>query len=264
MTPSAAAGPPNPAPLDTVLVGSRVVLFDDVDSTNERALATGGQGAVFVADRQTQGRGRLGRCWDSRPGLGLWFSVALEGGWPGVAFAAPLAVRDALREALRPVPEAVEPSVKWPNDILLGGRKCCGLLAETRGGRTAVGIGLNVAHREQDFPAEVRDRATSLTRATGRAWDRADLLRMLLHALDRRLLSLRADGLEGLRAEFAQACGVVGRRVCAGPVNGVVEGIDRSGALRVATPAGPATVPFGESVRIEAHPRESVCFSPST
>jgi BirA family biotin operon repressor/biotin-[acetyl-CoA-carboxylase] ligase len=262
MTKPTPDGPLNPAPLDTEIAGARVLVFDEVDSTNARALASGGHGDVFVAERQMAGRGRFGRPWHSASGLGLWFSVALHGPWPGLGFAAPLAVRDGLRTALHP--HAVEPSLKWPNDILLRGRKCCGILAEARGGRTALGIGLNVAHRDGDFPPELRGAATSLTIETGGAFDRSHLLRLLLRALDRRLCALRDSGLDALRDEWAAACAVTGRRVTAAGLEGVVTGIDDHGALLVSTSGGTRTVPFGESVRIGDIDRTQACCSQST
>ena len=128
------------APLDTVVVGSRVLIMDQVTSTNDHALRLGGQGTVIIADRQTAGRGRHGRSWHSLPGCGLWLSVAFEQPIEGLEFAAPLAVRDAARRWC-------SLDLKWPNDVLLQAKKVAGIMVERRQGRTALGIGINVKHR---------------------------------------------------------------------------------------------------------------------
>ncbi|MCP4639540.1 MAG: biotin--[acetyl-CoA-carboxylase] ligase, partial [bacterium] len=96
-------------PIDTTVVGSRILVYEEVASTIDHSLRLGGHGVVVVADRQTAGRGRRGRSWHSAPGLGLWFSVAFERPLEGLTFAAALAVRDGAR-AWCPL------TVKWPND----------------------------------------------------------------------------------------------------------------------------------------------------
>lgn len=224
---------------DTEIVGRKIVAFDAIDSTNSYALDHGEHGTVFVADRQTAGRGRLGRTWHSAPGLGLWFTVALDGLWEGVTFAAALAVRDALssRCALR---------VKWPNDLLYGQKKLCGILAECRDNRTALGIGLNVHHAPEDFPPELRDKAGSLQSEVGGTWDRCAILRDVLTHLDGKVMLIRDHGLEALRAEWAEACDIVGRRIACGPHRGTVTAIDRKGALVLDTPEGTQTIHSGD------------------
>ena len=183
-------------PLHTRVVGSRILVFDTVDSTSTRALNTGGDGTVVVAEHQTAGRGRHGRLWHSAPGLGLWFSVAFKGRVDGLAFAAPLAVRDGLRPWCAP-------ALKWPNDLLLQKRKICGILVENRNGTTVVGIGINVRHREEDFPPEMRAKATSVLAATGVAPERGEVLNRVLMALDDRVCALREGGGEAIRREWA-------------------------------------------------------------
>ena len=111
-------------PLVTHVVGSRVLVYESIGSTSDCALRLGGEGTVIVADMQTSGRGRHGRTWHSLPGKGLWFSVAFDHPVEGLAFAAPLAVRDAVS------PYAAA-TIKWPNDLLIDGKKFCGVLIET-------------------------------------------------------------------------------------------------------------------------------------
>lgn len=223
----------------------RVAVLPETDSTNRLALECGEDGAVFVADCQTAGRGRHGNRWDSARGLGLWFSVALPSDTPGLMFAAALAVRDALRPEL-------ELAIKWPNDLLHRGRKVCGMLVETRNGRAALGIGLNVHHRAEDFPASLRESAGSLAMAAPEtAWRRDAVLERILAQLDRRLGRIREGGLEAVHAEWAAACGIVGRRVRRGGVEGEVKMIDREGALLVQTGCGMVRVTDARALAME-------------
>jgi BirA family transcriptional regulator, biotin operon repressor / biotin---[acetyl-CoA-carboxylase] ligase len=232
-----------PAPLDTHIVGSRVILMEEADSTSNVALRVGGDGTVVVADRQTAGRGRHGRSWHSAGGLGLWFSVAFERPVDGIAFATPLAIRKALQPFC-------SLDVKWPNDLLLHGKKLCGILVEHRNRMTALGVGLNVLHRAEDFPEELRDRASSLAAETGRTFARGDLLRAILTELDETVIVLREGGLEPLRQAWVAACNVIGRLVSHGAITGRVKHVDQSGALFVETPDGLRRIMFGEGVEV--------------
>lgn len=225
--------------LDTHVIGSRVLVLQEVDSTNNYALRLGGDGTVVVAESQTAGRGRQGRSWHSAPGLGLWFSVAFEGAVPGLSFAAALAVRDAL-------PPYCEPTLKWPNDVLIGGKKVCGILVEHRRNCTALGIGINVHHRPEDFPEALREVASSLEAATGHAFTRTDVLRDVLTHLDRNVKVLRDGGYERIRRAWAEACDMRGRQILCGDTFGVVSEIDGQGALIVVTPHGEQRIVSGE------------------
>ncbi len=231
-------------PLNTTFVGSRVLVYEEVTSTNDRALALGGDGLVVAADMQTAGRGRHGRSWHSEPGLGLWFSVVFERPLEGLPMAAPLAVRDVLKAW----GEAV---VKWPNDVLLNGRKVCGVLVESRRNRTALGIGINVHHTEEDFPFELRDRATSVEMASGKTCDRRVLLRDVLVRLDERVAQLRGGGFAQIHAEWSEACHIVGRRIRHEGREGFVQSIDRDGALVVETSNGRERILLGEIIELD-------------
>lgn len=228
-----------PPRLDTAVVGSRILIFEEVDSTNNYALRLGGDGTVVIAERQTAGRGRQGRSWHSAPGLGLWFSVAFAGYVPGLTFAAALAVREALRPAC-------EPELKWPNDVLLGGKKVCGILTEFREDCTALGIGINVHHRAEDFSEAVREGATSLELATGRRFRRSEVLQGVLNHLDMKARVLQAGGYERIRRAWADACNVRGRQIMCGDTLGIVSEVDSQGALIVNTPYGDRRIVSGE------------------
>lgn len=213
-----------PGPLDHAIVGREIRIYAETGSTNDLAMTYGGHGTVYVADRQHGGRGRLGRTWHSAPGLGLWFTVALERYADGLTFAAALAVRDALRDR-------AESKIKWPNDVYINGRKVCGILTERRDDRVAVGIGLNVHHAESDFPEELRQTATSLSRECPGPWRRGAVLAAVLTALDGYVAALYGDAFDRVRDEWAAACNVEGRTVNWEGSVGRAEEIDAAGAL---------------------------------
>ena len=144
------------------------------------------EGAVAVADEQTEGRGRLGRTWLAPAGTSLLVSILLR---PDVAPARlpelSLVAGRACAEAIAEV-AGLETEVKFPNDVLVRGRKVAGILAEASEGRVVLGIGVNVSQVAGELPAEPRTPATSLLLETGREVDRAELLVALLDRLERR------------------------------------------------------------------------------
>lgn len=223
-------------------LGHRIYRYDAVASTNLLALERPEEGAVYVADSQTAGRGQRGNTWSSAPGLGLWFSVCLSGDPAGLPFAAALAVRDALR------PRA-QVELKWPNDVLLDDRKICGILAEHRAGWTALGVGLNLAHQPEDFPEELRHTAGSLNALTGETWDPNDTLGRILLNLNEQVESLRKGEYDLVRNQWATACNIVGKIIERGEIRGLVAGMEVDGALVVQTTQGTRRVDSG-SVRI--------------
>jgi BirA family transcriptional regulator, biotin operon repressor / biotin---[acetyl-CoA-carboxylase] ligase len=144
------------------------------------------EGAVVAAGEQTAGRGRLGRTWDAPAGTSLLCSVQLR---PTVAPdrlpELTSVVAHACAEAIKAV-TGVETKLKFPNDVLVGGRKVAGILAEAREGRVVAGIGVNVNVAEADLPSGLEAPATSLQVETGREVDRAELLVELLDRLEQR------------------------------------------------------------------------------
>lgn len=218
-------------PLETQIVAQRVLVYEEVDSTNDYALRLGGDGTLIVADRQTAGRGRQGRPWYSASGLGLWFSLGFDGHIEGLQIAAALAVRDGLSSYC-------ELTVKWPNDLLYKGRKICGILVEHKDNRTALGIGINVAHTVDDFPEALRDTATSLYLATGKLLDRSPVLKEVLRQIDANVALMSSGRYNEIHDKWVAACGLLNRRVRWGKVEGVVSAIDGRGALTMETPEG--------------------------
>ena len=165
----------------------RPYLYVEVCPSTQRLLGPAhSEGAVAVAEEQTEGRGRLGRQWLSPPGVSVLCSILLE---PPVETQhlpeLSLVAGEAVAEAIAAV-TGLEPTIKLPNDILLDDRKAAGILAEARDGRVVLGIGINVNVPARDLPTEVDRPATSLLVETRAEVDRAELLVELLAALERR------------------------------------------------------------------------------
>ena len=173
--------------------------LDSVSSTNDVALqiADAPEGTVIVAGEQTAGKGRRGRKWSSPPGEGLYLSIVLRPPLPynklwQMAFVVSLAACEAIRQV-----SGLDARIKWPNDILINGRKVCGILIETRGhgdagtrGFVVVGIGINV--NNQSFPPDLD--ATSIALELGRTISMADVENALLRCLDARYEQFLGEG----------------------------------------------------------------------
>jgi len=165
----------------------RPYVYAEVCPSTQRLLGPEhSEGAVAVAEEQTEGRGRLGRRWVSPPGVSVLCSILLEP--PVETQRLPelsLVAGEACGEAISTV-TGLEPEIKLPNDILLGGRKVAGILAEAREGRVVLGIGINVNVPPGELPGEIDPPATSLLVEIGAEVDRAQLLVELLFALELR------------------------------------------------------------------------------
>lgn len=187
-------------PLDGLTLVSECIELPQVDSTNRMALDAERPGLLVIAREQTAGRGRRQRRWFSPPGENIYLSLTVEGVDPRLTLVAGVAVHTAL--AGLAAPTAV--MIKWPNDILIDGKKVCGILCEARGGFTAIGIGVNVS--QTTWPDEIKDSAITLASATGRAFTRDEVIHPILTALDRWVSTYRAVGFEPIRA-YAQENG---------------------------------------------------------
>lgn len=181
--------------LRTRTFGRELKYFDQTDSTNtalkQLASESAPEGTAVVADCQTAGRGRLGRSWTSAPGKGIWMSVLLRPRLhPSVVQSLTLATSVAVCRALEAM-KIPEMGIKWPNDILVGGKKVCGILTElsAEADRVAwviLGIGLNVNQLAEDFPQEILSTATSLriSGKTGAVIDRSRVAAEILNCLE--------------------------------------------------------------------------------
>ncbi len=233
--------------------------FDTLDSTNRYLLDAAKEGAVpgrvAVARHQSLGRGRRGRVWDSKPGASLLFSVLFRPPNNERLSTYPQAVGLAVRSALTSVADT-EADLKWPNDVLVSGRKIAGVLAEaiTEGERVTavvVGCGVNV-NWGSDLPAALRETATSADLEAKRWIDPQQILSSTLDALDR----LLEDGAR-VRIEYRSACSTIGQRVRVQTDGddriGVVTDLTDEGALVLATDAGDVEViTVGEAVHLRA------------
>ncbi|MFL6299757.1 MAG: biotin--[acetyl-CoA-carboxylase] ligase [Terriglobales bacterium] len=238
------------------MFAAEIHLFDEIGSTNseatEAAQAGAPEGSIFLAERQLQGRGRGGNSWHSEPGA-IYMSVVLRPTLPAndilvLALATGLAVSLAVEHVC-----GVAPDLRWPNDIMFGEKKLGGILCEmnadaARVRHAVVGIGLNV--NQGEFPPEIRQTATSLFTETGKKWPRIDLVAALLHALEAEYSPLQrspADVIKTCIARFEKRSSYArGKRVkVADEYEGVTDGLDERGFLRVQTPTGPRLVIAG-------------------
>ena len=229
---------------------TKILRFESLPSTNTELsrLASEGaeEGVSVVADEQTAGRGRLQRAWSSPKGAGLYFSILLRpkiatNYWPLITMMAAVAVYDTLGEACR-----LQADIKWPNDLLSGERKICGILAEaieTPAGRAViVGIGINLT--QNAYPAELADVATSVSEATGRSADREAILTALLRWLTHWYALLNESvGPESIVSAWSSRSSYAfGRLVQVSNGDeawqGTTCGIERDGALRLRTEDG--------------------------
>ena len=175
--------------LDTIWIGKNIHCYESITSTNTIAkeLAAKGceAGTVVIADQQTMGKGRRGRHWESPAGTGIWMSIVLRPNIspteaPFLTILTALAVAKAIEEFVD-----VKPGIKWPNDIIIGNKKACGILTEMNAeiemvNYVVIGIGINVNMNEEDFPQDIQAVATSLKEAIGKEVSRKLLLQSVL------------------------------------------------------------------------------------
>ena len=230
-----------------------------IGSTNttamEAAAAGAPEGSVFLAEQQTAGRGRGAHTWHSAQSAGICCSVILRPPLPpSEALVLSLAAGLAAQAAVQSKNPRVPIDLKWPNDLLTGGKKFCGILTEmnaevTRVRHVVVGIGINVNHTS--FPEELEQTATSLHLATGAVWSRVELCAALLKSLDHeyRELLARPDARESVLRRFEErSSSVRGHQVRVeenGGFEGVTDGLDPRGFLQVRTLQGMRTVLSG-------------------
>lgn len=239
------------AGLGTRCIGQRVEYLAETDSTNVRALELAEQGAVegtvVLTDSQSAGRGRLGRRWASPAGVNLYTSIILRPRLlPTQAAQLTFLSAVAVARAIETVTE-VKVNVKWPNDILLEGRKVAGLLnelsAEMEGiHHVVLGIGVNLNMTEDQFPDDLRYPATSLLLHTGNTVCRLAFAQELYRQLDELYHLFNTRGFVPIRLAWEALFDLVGRTVrvdCSGQIfTGVVAGLAEDGALLLDLPGG--------------------------
>ena len=241
MTSGVTRSPWRPLEFLGVPVERHPVLKSTNDEALRRAEAGAPEGLVVVAETQTAGRGRLGRSWFDRAGLSLPFSIVLRPAiplphYPLLALCMAGAVADAGASLT-----GAALDVKWPNDVLHSGRKLCGILAESRSGEASalvIGAGINVNHAEEDFPEEIRERATSLRLAAqGRGFDADDVLEAVLGRFARSVALAREGDPAAIQADAVRRLPPAGTEIAVRTggrvLRGVVAGYSETGALRL-------------------------------
>ncbi len=237
--------------------GRRIHSLPTVGSTNTyaRSLAASGaeEGTLVIAEEQTEGRGRQGRNWHANPGENLTFSIILRPNIPpGKINLLPLGIAVGAAHGLRRA-TSLPVCCKWPNDLMLGGRKLAGILMESALGSRGfeyviAGIGINV--NQLVFPEPLHLRATSLALHAGHAFDRTAVLRSLLESLENEYLSYNSAGLTGILPSWLALSPIVGKRVSADMqgtiLQGTVTGISPDGGLQLRTETGDLTIFAGD------------------
>ncbi len=237
--------------LKTKWVGQPLLFFDSIDSTNIRAKQEAEQGAesglLVVADKQTAGRGRRGRGWESPSGINIYYTLLLKPDFaadcaPMLTLVMALAVAKGIRQTLRlDSEEAAKVGIKWPNDIVVDGKKVCGILTEMSMEQSyiqhiVIGVGINV--RKQEFPEEIRDRAAAIDEQCGFRISRSQLIADIMEAFEEDYaIFLQTHDLKGLRASYAKLLVNQDREVCVldpkGEYRGIARGINDQGELLV-------------------------------
>jgi BirA family biotin operon repressor/biotin-[acetyl-CoA-carboxylase] ligase len=246
--------------------GREILFFDRLESTNKtlkEAAARGApEGTMVLAEEQTAGRGRLNRTWESLSGVGVYLSVLLRPRPPiPPMFIYTFLPAVAATRALRAV-SGLPVFIQWPNDVMLRGRKLAGILAEARSvegqlREVIVGVGMNINHTPADLPASIRETATSLAIATGRAFSRAAVVRAFLKEMERGYAAVGAGQstaiLEIWRklspSQYGKPVVLLGG--AEGETRGTTRGIDDQGALLVERrDGGLERIAFGEVRRV--------------
>lgn len=249
---------------ETKVIGRDIQVFEETTSTNDvmEKLARDGvkEGAVVFAESQTKGRGRLGRKWISPERKGLWFSVLLRPDLrPQEATQLTVASATALRRAIA-AETGLQPEIKWPNDILIDGKKVAGILTELsaevdRVKHIILGMGVDVNQDASELPLELRKTATSLKIERGEMISRAELAVAILRALDEDYARICGGKFTAVADEWEAHCATIGKNVTVligdRKIRGRAESLDDDGALLVRTEHGHLERIIGGDVTLE-------------
>jgi len=234
------------------IIGREIIYHETVTSTNDIAMELSArkkdpEGIVVIADTQTKGRGRFGREWISPPGVNCYFTVILRPSVPQndltlFTLMAAIAVVSAIREFT-----GLKAEIKWPNDILLNGKKTGGILTEARSARgriglMAVGIGININMSLNDLPEDIRAFSTSLAAESGKYFNRAGLLGKILKELERYYKILLKGNKRALINDWLRLNSTIGNKVIVKDndkiMSGIAENINESGELMIKLVSG--------------------------
>ena len=243
----------------TRIIGRRIEYYEELESTNTEALRlaleNAPEGTVVIADAQSEGRGRLDRIWESPPSLNLYLSVVLRPDIPAAASSLiPLMVGVAVADIISKY-DPGQVRLKWPNDVLIDGKKICGILTEmrTKADRVhfiIVGIGVNINMRKLDFPRGIRETATSLRILTKCELDRIDVAIRLFESLERWYRIFLSGGEAAILEKWLQYADIIGKRIevvfKSETQRGTVVGLDEHGALLLEGETGVQQVLAGD------------------
>ncbi|EPX61930.1 Biotin-protein ligase [Cystobacter fuscus DSM 2262] len=236
--------------LSTHHLGQQIHFHESLPSTNVTAFQLAAEGAehgeVVITEQQTAGKGRRGRVWTSPPGVNLYFSAILRPELPPqraseLTLVAAVALAETLRE------QDADARIKWPNDVQIDGRKVAGILTELSADPDQVhfvvlGVGVNLNSGPEDFPPELAETATSLSRVLGRRVNRALFTSSLWGRLEEWMDLHHEVGFEPVRQRWVELSSTLGQEVRVrtdrAELRGVAEDIDAAGALLVRTPEG--------------------------
>lgn len=248
----------------TKIIGRDIRVFEETTSTNDviEKLARDGvrEGVVVFAESQTRGRGRLGRKWISPARKGLWFSILLRPDLrPQETTQLTVASATALRRAIA-AETNLRPEIKWPNDMLLGGKKVAGILTEMSAEVDKVryvilGIGIDVNLDAAELPADLKKIATSLKIESGEKISRAELATAILRELDTDYARIAAGKFSEVADEWEAHCATIGHNVTVHigerKIRGHAESLDDDGALLLRTEHGHLERIIGGDVTLE-------------
>ncbi len=248
----------------TKIIGRDIRVFEQTTSTNDviEKLARDGvkEGVVVFAESQTKGRGRLGRKWISPAHKGLWFSILLRPDLrPQETTQLTVASATALRRAIQSE-TGLKPEIKWPNDILIGGKKVAGILTELsaevdRVKHIILGIGIDVNLNANEFPPELRKTATSLKIETGETVSRAELAVAILRELGFDYARICGGKFPAVADEWESGCATIGKNVTVHvgdrKIRGRAESLGDDGALLLRTEHGRLETITGGDVTLE-------------
>lgn len=251
--------------LNTKLIGRTIHAFKTTQSTNrvaaQLALSGAPDGTLVVAETQTKGRGRYSRSWFSPEKLGVYCSIVLYPKIhptlaPGLSLMSAVALAETISKSGK-----INVGIKWPNDVLIDGRKTAGILTELSADGDKVnyvvaGIGININHKSEDFPDELKNKATSIRISLGKEVDRLELLKKFLFRFESEYLNFNENGLSGIRKKILKYSTLMGRPVTLKmghkSHSGIVLDIDELGRLVMETKTGMKAFSAGE-VTIQEH-----------
>ncbi|WP_332648758.1 biotin--[acetyl-CoA-carboxylase] ligase [Lysinibacillus sp. 54212] len=253
------------ANLQTKRLGKTIHHFEETPSTQLIAhdLVRDGveDGTIILAEHQTAGRGRMLRPWESTAGKGIWMTVILKPDvLPHQAPQFTLVAAVAVVNTMKAMFKTFVPTIKWPNDILINGRKCTGILTEMVAEADCVqalliGIGINVNQQMNDFPEELHSIATSMAIEHGETIDRALFVSNLLYFLEHYSDLYIKHGFEPIKELWEEASGTIGQHVKATTLREVIEGeaigITEAGVLQIRTNSGEIKEVYSADIEIK-------------